>query len=437
MKALRATLSKYSLAELISAGRLLLADSVHQDVLGSIACSLVLQDDVLINTINGEFRPLTIEPGQRREVAIAQAARLLVGLRAQSHGILLLLPPSDFISSRYQLSLKGESMVRSAIALQAHTLIPGYDEELLLGINAQSSEGVALWLPARTAEALFVAFQAEQLFLAALMPRTLALPTAEQLQQDLILQDEDASHLAQMEFRAGVVRCQLVITQQDLEQPAFAEQWQNETAKAAPALHIRCGNREFWNSKRSLIVARENYCFFPKGAEQFGKQKLLQKQKRLGTIAAGVLVVLLCLPFVGNLIQSLWLQSQVNQLREASADARRSQAAVYAMEDEWGAVAGYPRQNVAKVLLTLNQSIHSSLTTFALNKGVVDLSGFAQDPALLVEQLAEREEFHEVGQSRSSSGADGGTRGDRFGIRLNLSGVDFKKYEALYPAVKQ
>ena len=107
------------------------------------------------------------------------------------------------------------------------------------------------------------------------------------------------------------------------------------------------------------------------------------------------------------------------------------------MEDEWGAVAGYPRQNVAKVLLTLNQSIHSSLTTFALNKGVVDLSGFAQDPALLVEQLAEREEFHEVGQSRSSSGADGGTRGDRFGIRLNLSGVDFKKYEALYPAVKQ
>ncbi len=437
MKALRATLSKYSLAELLSAGRLLLADSVHQGVLTTLRCSLVVQDDLLINTQNGESRQITIEAGQSRAVAIAQAARQLVGSRAELHGILLLLPPSEFISSRFQLSLKGESMVRSAIALQAHTLIPAYDDELLLGINAQSSEGVALWYPARTAESLFVAFQAEQLFLAAIMPRTLALPNADQLDQDLILQDEDASHLAQLELRKGVVRSLLVITQHDLEQPQFSEQWQNETAKAAPAQRIRCNSREFWDSKRCCIAAQESYCFFPKGAEQYGKQQLLLKQKRFATIAAGVLAVALCLPFVGNWAQSAWLGSQVNKLRDASVEARKSQSAVYQMEDEWGAIANYPHQNVSQVLLTLNQSINSSLSTFSLNKGVVDLSGVAQDPALLIEQLAEREEFHDVGQSRSSSGADGGARGARFGIRLNLSGVDFKGYETRYPAVKQ
>ena len=328
-------------------------------------------------------------------------------------------------------------MIRSAIALQSHSLIPAYEDELLLGLNAQSADGVALWYPARTAEALFLAFEAQQLFLAAVMPRTLALPNTEQLQQDLILQDEDSTHLAQLELRNGVVRSHLVISQRDLEQAPFAEQWQNETAKAAPAHRVRSTNREFWDSKRSSVVPQENYCFFPKGAEFYGKRQLQHKQKRFATIAAGVLVVVLFLPFVATFMQSLWLGSQVNKLREASTDARRSQAAVYSMEDEWGAIAGYPHQNVTKVLLTLNQSINNSLSTFVLSKGVVDLSGYAQDPALLVEQLAEREEFHDVSQSRSSSGTDGGTRGDRFGIRFNLSGVDFKKYESLYPVVKQ
>ncbi|HTQ98582.1 MAG TPA: hypothetical protein VMH83_01270 [Candidatus Acidoferrum sp.] len=437
MKALRATLSKYSLAELGTSTRMLLADSAHQDLLGTLTHSLVLQDGVLINTANGEYRELAQEEGLSREQAIARAAGQMIASPAGPASILLLLPPAEFLSSRYQLALKGEGQIRSAIGLQSHTLVPAYEGELLLGLNAQSPEGAALWYPARAADALFVAFQAERLFLAALMPRTLALPTDEQYAQELILQDDDNSHAAQLELRGGVLHSHLVIARQDLEQAAFAEQWQAETAKAAPAQRLLCKGREFWDARRSLVMAREAYCFFPRGAEQQGRRLLLQKKKRQASIAAGVLVGLLCLPFIANWVQVAWLQSQVDKLRDASADARRSQSAVYAMDDEWGTVAGYPHQNVPQVLLTLNQFINGSLTTFTLNKGVVDLSGYAQDPALLVEQLSEREEFHEVSQSRSSSGSDGGNRGDRFGIRLNLSGVDFKAYEAKYPVVKQ
>jgi hypothetical protein len=321
--------------------------------------------------------------------------------------------------------------------LQSHTLVPAYDGDLLLALNARSASGTALWYPARSADALFVAFQAEQLFLAAITPRTLALVPTALPPQELILQDDDSSHVAQLEVRGDVVHSYLVMSRRDLEQSAFAEQWQAEIAKAAPAQRVQAQTRDYWDGKRHLVEPQEVYCFFPRGAEQHGRQLLAQKQKKMASIAAGILAGVLCLPFIANGIQRLWLQSQVDELREKSASALRSQNAVDAMDQEWGAMAGFPRQNVPQVLLTLNQYINGSLTTFTLNKGMVDLSGYAQDPALLVEKLAEREEFREVGQSRSSVGGDTNNRGDSFSIRLGLSGVDFKAYEAKYQAVKQ
>lgn len=437
MKALRATLSKYSLADLMAAGRMLLADSAHQDILATIRISLVLHEGVLLNTANGEYRQVTPEGEESREQALARAARQLVVPRDEVQGILLLLPTAEFISTRYHLAITGESMLRSALTLQAHTLIPAYEHELLLGLNARRQEGVALWYPARTAEALFLAFQHENLFLAALMPRTLALMSSEQREQDVVLVDEDATHVVQMELREGALRSHHTIAQVDLQQAEFAEQWQNESAKAEPAQRIRSAARESWSARREAITPLENYCFFPKGAEQYGRKLLQQKQKRLTAIAAGVLVVLLFLPFLGNWAQMFYLNMQVASLRDESADARRSQAAVYAMEDEWGAIADYPRQDVAQVLLKLNELINSSLSTFALDKGVVDITGFAQDPALLMEQLADQQEFYDISQNRSSSGGDGGARGDRFGIRFSLNGVDFAAYEKNHPTVEQ
>ncbi|MES2604020.1 MAG: hypothetical protein V4603_03725 [Pseudomonadota bacterium] len=437
MKALRATLSKYSLADLLAAGKMLLADSAHQDILATIKHSLVLHEDILLNTANGEYRQVAPAEGESREEALARAARQLVTPRDEVQGILLLLPTAEFISTRYHLALTGESMLRSALMLQAHTLIPAYEQELLLGLNGRSQEGVALWYPARAAEALFLAFQAQNLFLAAVTPRTLALASNDQREQDLVLVDEDATHVIQMELRAGALRSHFALAQTDLEQPEFAEQWQAESARVEPAQRIRSTSQEFWTTRREHIAPLENYCFFPKGAEQYGRKLLKQKQKRFAGIAAGVLVVLMFLPFLGNWMQMLYLDAQIASLRDDSADARRAQAAVYAMEDEWGVISEYPRQDVAEVLVKLNELINNSLSTFALEKGAVDITGFAQDPALLMEQLAEQEEFYDISQSRSSSGADGGERGDRFGIRFSLSEVDFAAYEERHPAVEQ
>jgi hypothetical protein len=437
MKALRAILSKYSPADTVAAAKALLAHSAHQDILATIHTSLVLFEDKLLNTLNGEYRPFSLSEGQSRAEALAQAAQQLLPSADTAKGILLLLPPAEFVSTRYHLALNGEGLLRSALKLQAHTLIPAYEADLLLALNASQQDGVALWYPARQADALFLAFQAQGLFLAAVMPRTWALASAEQHQQDLLLLDEDAHHQVQMELRGGALRSHYIVSQHDLQQPEFAEQWQTETGKVQPAYRIRSQGWDGWNSLRSGVQPHENYCFFPQGAEFYGRKLWREKQKRAGMLAAAVVAGLLCLPFISNWLQIAYLDYRVEALRADSTVARQSQAAVYAMDDEWGVIADYPKQDVTQVLLSLNQQINNSLATFALEKGVVDITGFAQDPALLVEQLAEREEFFNVSQSRSSAGGEGGERGDRFGIRFNLNGVDFPGYLMRYPPVKQ
>src|SRR5690606_26682177 len=178
---------------------------------------------------------------------------------------------------------------------------------------------------------------------------------------------------------------------------SFSEQWQAEVAKiGAVTRHAR--GAETWRELRRVVRTQAPYSFFPAGAEQTGRELVSHRQRRVLNIAAAVVVAALFLPFLNNWVQVQILESRVENLREASADARAAQAAVYQMEDEWGVVAEYPRQDVSRVLLTLNELIDSSLSSFEIDKGVVDISGFAQDPALLIEQLAEREDFYNVSQ---------------------------------------
>lgn len=432
MKALRATLDNLSLNELKVSLRSLYEASVHKDLLAAIDTSLVLVEQTLINTASGEYRPLASADATTPVEALARCAAQLLEGHAQPAGILLLLPPADFVATRFELGVSGEKLLRSALQLQVHTLIPACEEPLLLGLNGNSGEGVALWFPALQAEKLFQAFGAEGLLLAAVLPRILVLP---QLQPDasaLILSDEDSSHLTRLEYRDGIVGTCLSIARRDLEQPDFAAQWQQETDRLAPAAVLHSGGLDFWTAQRRTFAGSPSYSFFPTGAEKVGQALQVRKQRRFGLLALAAVAVLLLLPFLNNSFQIRRLEASVEQLREESTEARQSQAAVLQMEEQWGPIAEYPQQDVGAVLLTLDELIDSSLTSFALNKGVVDIAGYAQDPALLLELLAEREEFFNVGQSRSSSAGDRTNRGDGFGIRFSTSGVDYAAYETKY-----
>jgi hypothetical protein len=439
MKSLRATLDSLSLKELNNLLRWFYAASVHRDILAGINTSLVLFDQMLINTANGQYRQLTVaQDNSTYGQQVAASAKLLLEGRESGAAILLLLPPADFVATRFAMGVSGEKLLRSALKLQVHSLIPACEEELLLGINGGSSEGVALWYPARAAEALYVAFREQGMLLAALMPRTLAMLQIDTTSADHLLLDADAQHITQLECRGGTIKSLLNIKQIDLQQEAFASQWHNECAKVPPAPLISSSEQNFWIGLRQTFQGLESYCFFPAGAEQTGRKKIATTQKKMGGVASIVAMFLLFVPFLSNWVQIALLEAQVEDLREASAVARQSQAAVYEMEEQWGVIAEFPRQDVGQTLLSLNELIDASLSTFAIDKGMVDITGFAQDPAVLIEQLAEREEFFDVGQSRSSSSGDeSSARGDRFGIRFSLSDIDFQAYEAKHPVIEQ
>lgn len=428
--ALSAIVDKLALPELGATLRRFHTASAQRQLLAGIDTTLVLHGDELINVVNGEARRLPADPELALPARLARAARSLLPTTLPAPHILLLLPAADFIGTRFQLGIQGEGLLRSALSLQAANLLPAYDRPLLLALNGQRGEGTALWYPDEHATALYDAFAAEGLQLVALQPRVTAAAAALVAASGVLL-DADDQHLTLVHLDQGVLQAWHAVHRRDLEDAAFLEQWQAEQA-LLPAPAAATLDREYWRGLRSLPAPLEAYCFCPSGAIARGKQLVARQRRKRGALAAACLAGLLVLPFIGNLVQIALLERQVLALQDASADARRSQAAVYAMDDTWGPVAAYPRQNVGAMLLTLNTLIENSLSSFALNKGVIDISGFSQDPALLIEQLSEQEQFYNVGQSRGTSGGGNANRGDRFGIRMNVSGVDFSAYESQY-----
>jgi hypothetical protein len=187
-----------------------------------------------------------------------------------------------------------------------------------------------------------------------------------------------------------------------------------------------------WQAIGKTVVPVPEYCFLPAGAlAEERRLGFARKSKIAMGIAAG-LVLLLFAPFVVNGLTLRGLQQELAATEELSAEPRSLQASIFDMEQGWGALYEYPDQHVGDVLVSLNEVIQSSLTSFAINKGVVDITGTANDPAYLVELLSQQEAFYNVGQSSRTRGG-----GAQFGIRLNLSSVDFERYEEKYPSVTQ
>jgi hypothetical protein len=115
--ALRAIVDNLTLPELGAKLHQFHAASAQRRLLASIDTALVLFGEELGNCANGESRRLPTEEGLDVAGRIARAARSLVP--GASARILLLLPPSSFIGTRFMLGVQGESLLRSALSLQA------------------------------------------------------------------------------------------------------------------------------------------------------------------------------------------------------------------------------------------------------------------------------------------------------------------------------
>jgi len=404
----------------------------HSDIFNRIDISLLLFDNTLVNTANGEAEEIALTEDGSFPEAMARAARRLA--RGDKRNILLLLPTADFVATAYHMNLAGEKMIRSALELQAQSLLPAYEENLLLAVNAAQQEGVALWFNEQEANRLFRAFAHEDLFLGAIMPRSLAVLDASDDDdlKTMLINDEEGSNISFLQVRSNAVRRLLTVNKRDLEQEVFARQWEIETSQLKGDAVRNMTSMDDWKALKRKVQPLPEYSFLPAGAIAEQKRISFARNSKVAMAATAVVVLLLFAPFIARWLELRGVLDDLETAQDMSAEPRALQASIFDMEEEWGALYEYPDQQVAQVLVSLNSVIQSSLTSISINKGVVDITGSTNDPAYLVELLSEREEFNNVSQSTSTRGA-----GSQFGIRLNLTNVDFEDYEEKYPARTQ
>jgi len=426
-------LEKIPLQELSLKVQSFLPSGRHTESLKRVDASLLLFDDTLINTENGRTENVTISADEPKEQALARAARRLWPANQSNRHILLLLPTTEFAATSYQMQVMGEKMIRSALELQSHSLIPAYDEKLLLAVNAKNTEGVALWFSEKQVNRLFRAFEEQGMFLSAIMPRSLALlENTNDDDRSILVNDEEGSNVSLLQITGNTIRRLLTVNKADLDQEVFAKQWEIEVSQLKADTSQNMSSLEDWSAISQTVNPIVDYCFLPAGAiEEEKKISLARKSKAALAIAAGV-VLMLFAPFITNWMTLRDLQAELARVEEMSIEPRSLQASIFDMDEEWGALEEYPDQKVAQVLISLNDVVQSSLTSFSMNKGVIDISGSTNDPAYLVELLAQREEFFNVAQSTNTRGG-----GAQFGIRMNLSSADFEAYEEKYPVISQ
>jgi len=417
--------------------QVLVADA-RQELLHSLNSALLLFDGQLIrlgggaDAVSDGVRDKAQQTGHGVTVAslnavdLASAARQLLPDAGSDTHLSLLLPPAEFVATTQAMPGVSGDNLASALALQAESLLPACEEPLALAVNPASAdmgdEQCALWMRQSRLDSLFAAFKEQGLFLSALCPRPLAIATGE---AETRILDECAAGITAVALQHGVVTQWLQIDAVDLEQDAFAEQWQQELKSHPTTQRVELATAADYQDAAKPGI-NEPYHFFPAGALQ-ARRKAQQGQRVLAAAAAAVVVVLLsAIPFA---VQSLNLRSAQSELaatRELAADARADQQAVVAFENQWGAIDDFPDQDIRQAMFTLQDALApDQLTALEINEGLISIEGTSNEPQAILQRLEQDPLFTEVVFARA-------TNNTRYYIDLRLSPVNFEGYMRRY-----
>jgi hypothetical protein len=360
---------------------------------------------------------LEISPEQ-----IASAASKLIG-SVITEGVILYLPPSDFVATSINMPGVSKDNLMSALKLQVDNLFPSFADslDLTLGGNsvANDANSIALWFVEKTTSSLFEAFKKVDLFLVAVAPRNLI-----DLDQSAVV-DFDSRGGTLVELDNGSLSSWLHINQLDLHDAALNRQWLEclETATSETLLNLN-GIESFSLIDHSKTPG--DYCFIPSGAMLARKK---EEKGRNILLAAGAFVFLAMLSSVPFLIQSYQFRTLAATLatqRLESADARENRAVVVNFENEWGQITDFPLQELQQAMFTLQNILQpDQLASFELSEGVIKIQGTSAEPQAILQRLEQDPMFTEVVFSRA-------TNNSRYYIDLRLSTVNFEGYMARY-----
>lgn len=364
---------------------------------------------------------------------VAHAARRLLPAADSKKNIALALPSHEFIATQAHLPGVGSENLHSALLLQKPMLLPGYSDTLLLAVHAQAqSDGhyLVLWFSAQRADDLFAAFLEQGLNLSLILPRPLVMLQETETTQHLY--DEDSSSITYAQWEDNRLSRWLWMDKQDYEKNDFRQQLEEYLREA----DLRFEEEAQWQRK-SHLSDWENIphppkraCYYSFIAPQAAQQhKLKQRKQRWRWFYGSLLLLLLALLGTGAWLwyQQYQLQQAIAQLKEQTRNIEKLRQGVFAIEDEIGPIALFPEQDVISLLQQLNGLIpkNSWITRMKIENGIIEIEGNSPEPVNILESLANSELFTEVTFNQP-------IRGQRFGIAMQIVGVDVKAYMEIY-----
>ena len=392
--------------------------SSRKELLNAINTTLMVFDDELVHVESGDVASLE----SKNADAIAAAAKQLIVTAADEIAVLLLLPSPEFISSAHAFPGLSKENLISALRLQTETILPSYEKSLSLAIDANSGDGgmesIALWMPQSKLNALFQAFNAENLFLAAIKPRILNV-TIDNLNECVL--DEDSTDVSFVTFKDGFLRSWQQVNKQDFEQQDFSKQWERSVKKDSNGLVKEYSN--FQHYLAPLNKSRNNeYNFFPTDALNARKKIENSRKVLAGVIVLAVLLFVSVIPFLQQSLEFRSAAATLESNRLMSTDARQDQQMVVNFENEWGALSDFPDQRIREAMFTLQNVLSPErLTSLEISEGLVKIQGTSSDPQAILQRLEQDPLFTEVIFSRA-------TNNTRYYIDLRLSPVNFEAY---------
>ncbi len=336
--------------------------------------------------------------------------------------VILLLPPFEFIATEYDLPEMAKKNLYGALQLQAGHLLPAVDEPLLLSVSSHQASAIAFWMRVQRADALFKAFFAKGIFLAAIAPRTALLQNKV---KNGVVSEQDNDYLTYLHLQDGEITQWQQISSLDLDDKVLLADWEQQQANLQEQV-TAFKQLEDWLTLADTSV-KDEYCFYPQATQHLLQQQKKQQQKRWLITAAIGIVVIACLPYLKIHYHQMNMRRAIADFEQQTAHVRQLRSQIQDIEENWGTVYDFPQIKVLELLRILNKEVpkNSWITTLKVDNGIVDIQGNSPNPSGLLERLSNVTRF-------SSVEFKGAVNQNRFDIHFILRDVDVPSYLEKY-----
>ena len=415
--------------------RTLMKGASGRDLVKKIETSFLLFDNKIVHL---ETRD-AVEIKSTDALSIAAAcAELLTTLSAEQRkecAALLLLPANFFVATTTTMPGVAKENLVSALKLQADSILPSLEKPLSLAINPLSAtlgdEHLALWMLETTLTDLFDAFEAKDIFLAAVKPRFMngsgetSSEAHDKNGANIRILDVDDTTETCVVIEDSILKSLLHVRKQDLQQEVFQQQWQEALAQDSSENVIELAEVSNYFSRLDA-QANQEYCFFPHGALHATRRTAQGKQYIAAAAAVLAVLFIAAAPFILQSFEFRSLAATLEMQREMASDARQDQAAVVSFENEWGLISDFPQQRLREAMFTLQNILRpDTLTSMEVSEGLIKIQGSSNEPQAILQRLEQDPMFTEVLFSRA-------TNNQRYYIDLRISTVNFEGYMVRY-----